>query len=161
MMDDGLRGFVIRFTVLHVVTYWVVGMMFFQLQPGYEEALAVIETFEHWRDLEDITMVAAVFFGQFVRGALLAVFLYPFYTRFVHARSGWLLLFGLLYGLTFLGSPVFFPETVQVILDGSLRDLLRSLEIGVPEVTVQMLVFSWLLWRWERRVISNHCEMDS
>ncbi len=93
-----LRGYTLRFTLIHVIIYWVVGSLFYEIS-GYEEALATMEAFELWRPLESLGMVMAVFFGQIGRGAFLALILYAFYNTYMSRQNGWLLLFGLLLGL--------------------------------------------------------------
>ncbi len=57
----GWRGFLL-----------MVGMLFYEIS-GYEEALATIEAFALWRDLESPVMVAVVFFGQIFQGTFLAL----------------------------------------------------------------------------------------
>ncbi len=146
------KGYLGRFTLLHIITYWAIGMAFYQLQ-GYEEALATMEVFELYRPLESFLMVAVVFFGQVVRGLILAVLLLPFHSIFMRKRHGWLLLFGLLWMVTGIGSVLFSPELLGSLSSGeALAGSIRELEIGVPEITVQMLAFSWLFWKWEKRI---------
>ncbi|KUG20273.1 MAG: hypothetical protein KO206_02675 [Methanomicrobiaceae archaeon] len=74
--------------------------------------------------------------------------LYPFYAAFVEREHGWLLLFSALFGLTALGSPGFIPDLIgDIVAEASVARLIA----GLPEIAVQMLLFSWLLVRWERR----------
>lgn len=136
-----LRSYVGRFTFLHVIIYWVVGSLFYQIS-GYEEALATMEIFELYRPLENFGMVAVVFFGQIFRGAILALLLYPFYDIYMRTERGWLLLFGLLFGLKVLVVVIFIPTALAELLD---------LAIGIPEIITQTLVFSLLFFAWERR----------
>ena len=157
--DGGIQrkvtGYLKRFTLLHVISYWFVGMLFYQL-TGYEEALATMEAFELFRPLESLAMVGVVFFGQIFRGGILAMLLYPFYSTFMKKKLGWLLLFALIYGLTALGSATFLPEfIVGTAALTTFAEFIDSMKIGIPEITVQMLVFSWLLFKWERRKNRN------
>jgi hypothetical protein len=143
-------NYIKRFTLTHVITYWIVGMTFYQLQ-GYEEALATMDAFELYRPLESFFMVVVVFLGQIVRGVILALLIYPFYLTFREQKHGWLLLFGLLWFITGIGSVFFTPELLESIITGEeLGELLRELRIGVPEITTQMLLFSWLFSKYER-----------
>ena len=149
-----LKKYVGRFTLLHVTTYWTVGMIFYQLL-GYEEALDS-EIFELFRPLESILMVAVVFLGQIMRGGILALLLYPFYDNFMSKKHGWLFIFILLWGLTALGSWTFIPNLLQNITKISLNEFIESIKIGVPEITVKALLCSWLLFRWEKWSMSKN-----
>lgn len=146
----GLRGYLLRFILLHVLTYGVIGGLFFTLQ-GYAEAFATQERFALYRPLDD-PLVAAALPLQIVRGALIAFLLYPFYSTFMSSRRGWLLLFGLLFGLTALCTPRFVPGLMADFAAGTPpADLL----LGPLEITLQMLLFSVILFLWERRRMAN------
>ncbi len=141
------RGFVARFAVIHVVTYAVAGMVFYTLQD-YETLFATEEMFTHYRPLDGDPFVAAAIPIQILRGALLAWLVLPFAPVFIRSRHGWALLFVLIWGLTFLGTPLLVPDIVASSMVGSPIDMIVA---GAPEVTVQMLVFSVLLTMWQRR----------
>ncbi|MFW5987335.1 MAG: hypothetical protein ACOCPU_03880 [Methanohalophilus sp.] len=143
-------NYIKRFTLIHIITYWVIGMIFYQLQ-GYEEALATMDAFELYRPLESFFMVAVVFLGQIVRGIVLALLIYPFYIIFREQKHGWLLLFGTLWFITGIGSVFFTPELLESIITGEgVVELLRELRVGVPEITAQMLLFSWLFCNYKQ-----------
>lgn len=137
-----LRGYTIRFTLFHVIIYLLVGSLFYEIS-GYEEALATMEAFALWRDLESIGMVAAVFFGQFLRGSILALLLYPFYDTYMSGKLGWLKLFGLLFGLKVIPAMFVVPESLMVML--------QEAAVGLPEIIAQTLVFAVIFYAWERR----------
>lgn len=143
--------FLKQFTLFHVATYFLVGMVFYQIS-GYEEALATMEMFELWRPLENLVMPVAIFLGQFIRGFVLAVLLLPFYQAFFQSSGGWKQLFITLWGMTFLAAVNIAPWVIQDVWLGN--NPLSELLIGPPEVTVQMLLFSVLLYAWHRRTIS-------
>jgi len=137
-----LRGYTFRYTLLHLIVYIIVGSLFYEIS-GYEEALATMEAFALWRDLESIGMVAAVFFGQIFRGAILALLYYPFYSTYMKKPHGWLLLFGLLFGLQVIPIMFVIPESLTVML--------LEAAVGLPEIVTQTLVFALLFFAWERR----------
>ncbi len=137
-----LRGYVSRFTLLHLIIYIIVGSLFYQIS-GYEEALATMEAFALWRDLESIGMVAAVFFGQIFRGAILSLLLYPFYDTYMVGKFGWFKLFGLLFGLKVIPAMFVVPESILVML--------QEAAVGLPEIIVQTFVFALAFYAWERR----------
>ncbi len=145
---EKIRGYAVRFLVVHLVTYWVIGSIFYQI-AGYADALKEMEIFEMWRPLENMNAVLLVFFGQLFRGTMLALLLAPFYGSYVHKRNGWLLLFLLVFGLTTLGSPLFLSEFI--LFEGSLAAFLKDLIIGIPEIVTQMLVFSLVFFWWQRK----------
>ncbi|OEF97435.1 hypothetical protein [Desulfuribacillus alkaliarsenatis] len=145
-----LQGFVKRFTLLHVLTYWIVGSIFYQIQD-YDAALSTMEAFDLFRDLENMTMVIVVFLGQIIRGAMLAMLIYPFYQTFMSKRHGWLLIFSLMYGLTLIGTMLFIPATFDDVIALNIAEFITLFKVGIPEVTVQMFVFSWLLFKWEQK----------
>ncbi len=140
-----IRGYIGRFTLLHLLIYIIVGALFYQIS-GYEEALATMEIFELWRPMDNIIMVGAVFFGQIIRGAILALLLMPFYSTYMNKQRGWLLLLGLLFGLKVLATVITVPATSAEFIQ-SLHDSLT----GLPEITAQTLIFASLFFIWERK----------
>jgi len=142
---SGAWGYAVRFTLLHLLIYIIVGMFFYQLS-GYEEALATMEEFALWRDLENMVMPLVIFGGQIIRGGILAFFLYPFYSTYMQQRRGWLLLFGLLFGLKVLATVISVPATVDELIYG-----LQTITTGLPEITAQTLVFAAAFFCWERK----------
>ncbi len=137
-----LRGYTCRYTLFHLLIYLLVGSLFYEIS-GYEEALATMEAFTLWRDLESIGMVAAVFFGQILRGAILALLIYPFYTTYMNDKFGWLKLFGLLFGLKVIPAMFAVPESIMVML--------QEAAVGLPEIVTQTLIFALLFYAWEKR----------
>ncbi len=143
-----LKSYTIRFTIMHLLTYWIVGSIFYQM-ANYNDALETMEVFELWRPLENLPAVFLVFGGQIVRGVLLAVGLYPFYNHYIYKKYGWALLYLLLAGLTILGSPIFIREFIA--FQGNTTEFLESLIIGIPEIFSQMLIFSLLFFFWQKK----------
>lgn len=145
---EKIRGYVLRFLLVHLITYWVIGSIFYQV-AGYADALEEMGIFEMWRPLENIHAVLIVFFGQLFRGTILALLLAPFFGSYVHKKNGWSLLFLLIFGLTTLGSPLFLTEFIT--FEGSFTVFLNDLIIGIPEIVTQMLVFSFIFFQWQKK----------
>lgn len=141
---ERFSGFIGRFTLLHVLTYALAGILLFTLQ-NYEEAFAVQQQFELFRPLDHPLVMAAIPI-QILRGGLLAAFFFPFYGTFI--KRGWSVLFGLVLGLIALGSPGFIPGLLSDMVSGK---PFAEFLIGPVEIVVQMLLFSTLLYLWERR----------
>jgi hypothetical protein len=152
-LPEKIRGYTFRFLIVHLVTYWVIGSLFYQI-AGYADALDEMEVFELWRPLENITAVLLVFFGQIFRGPVLALLLAPFYRSYINKKNGWLLLFLLMIGLTALGSPIFLHEFI--LFEGTFMEFLKDLVIGIPEIVTQMLVFSLVFFWWQRRSVRKN-----
>lgn len=155
LKDNSSKGiqakYLKQFTLFHVATYFLVGMVFYQIS-GYEEALATMEMFALWRPLENLVMPVVIFLGQFIRGFVLAVLFIPYYRQFLQTPGGWKWLFLTLWGMTFLAAVNIVPWVVQDLWLGNNPP--SELLIGPPEVTVQMLLFSVLLYAWHRSTIS-------
>lgn len=147
-MVKKVAGFLIRFTIVHVITYAVAGILLFTLQ-NYEEAFAVQEHFALYRPLDDPLVMAAIPL-QILRGAFLALLFYPFYGAFIRHGRGWLWFFLLTFTLIAAGSPGFVPGVIDDIVTG--KPLAQFL-VGPLEIVVQILMFSLLLYLWEQRVL--------
>jgi hypothetical protein len=144
------KAYLLRFVLLYVAVYLTAGMLFYQIS-GYADALAEMEAFELYRPLESPVMAAAVFFGQFLRGTLLALMLLPFAEPCMRRRRGGLLFFALFFGTSALGGPIFIPDLFSGSGETSLGEFLAELSAGVPEILTQIFVFSLLFIAWLRR----------
>ncbi len=143
------RDYFFRFILLHVITYTVIGVIFFQLQD-YENAFKIQEDFQLFRPMDHPLVVYSMFI-QILRGIVLSIMIYPFYDFIINSKQGWLQLFIILFGLTVLGSLVFIPNFIHKTVEGSFFQVILENIIGLPEIIVQTLLFSWLLTRWEPR----------
>lgn len=148
---DNIFGYVVRFSVIHVLTYVIAGLIFMKLQ-NYSQVFSESELFMNYRSLDSPIVRAAALF-QFLRGSLFALLLYPFYDIIIESKYGWLMLFGVLWGFTFIGSVSATPGSIEGFIYTNIP--LSEHLIGVPEVTTQMLAFSWLFNRYERKVIAK------
>ncbi|MGC4118835.1 MAG: hypothetical protein QM765_30585 [Myxococcales bacterium] len=142
-----LIGYLVRFTLTHVVTYLVFGLTFMFLAK-YREHWGSDEMRGLMRPLDSPIVQAAVLF-QFGRGAFLGLVIYPCHDVVVRSPRGWLKLWALLWGLTLIGSVTTAGGSIEGLIYTQLS--LKSHLIGIPEVTLQMLGFSWLFVAWERR----------
>ena len=140
-------GYLKRFTITHVVTYLVCGLIFMNLM-GYAQAFKENEYFVHFRPLNSPIVRAGILF-QFLRGGLFAFILYPFRKIVVKSRYGWLMLFGVIWGMTSIGAVNASPGSIEGLIytEVSIKEHL----IGLPEVIVQAISFSILFWLWERK----------
>ena len=149
--NSALLGYLKRFTLTHVITYLVCGLIFMNLM-SYEMEFAQNQYFSHFRPLDSPIVRAAVLF-QIIRGVMFALILYPFRERLIGSKYGWLMLFCILFGLTCVGAVNATPGSIEgfIYTEVSITEHL----VGIPEVIVQALGFSVLFWLWERRVESK------
>lgn len=145
-------GYFKRFTLTHVITYLVCGLIFMNLLE-YEKEFLSNEYFSHFRPLDSPIVQAAVLF-QFLRGGLFALILYPFKDTIVKSKFGWFILFGVIWGMTCIGAVNATPGSIEgfIYTEVSLKEHL----VGMPEVISQALAFSVLFWLWERRAEAKH-----
>lgn len=152
---EKLWGYVGRFSLVHVITYVIAGLIFMNLQ-NYAEVFSVSDGFAHFRPFESPIVKAAPLL-QFLRGGFFALLLYPFYETIVNRKWGWLMLFGILWGFTNIGSVAATPGSIEGII--YTKTSIAEHLIGLPEVTIQMLAFSWLFVKWERKKFKQRKEV--
>jgi len=146
-----LWGFLGRFTVAHVVTYLVFGL-FFMFVTRYFEVFAEDPLLSQIMRPADSPIVRLAVVFQFLRGALLGLALYPFRGIILEGRYGWLKLFMALWILTGVGAVVTGPGSIEGYIYTKLK---ADIAVGWPEVTTQMLAFSYLFVRWERKAVES------
>lgn len=142
-----MAPFILRFIILHVLTYAVFGI-FFMLISGYFEYFDTDPLFSIVMKPSDSLSVRLAIPAQIFRGALLAGAIYPFRDGFIERPFGWLRLFFLLFILTAVGSVITGPGSIEGLL--YTRFSFNPL-IGYPEIGIQMAVFSWLFCYWQKK----------
>lgn len=141
------RTFVWRVVALHMLTYFVVGLIAFTLL-NYRDVYSNTDL----RFLMRPTSSPWVAVGpalQVIRGLLFALVLYPFAGRFLAAGRGTFLLWGLFLGLAILGPAGPAPSSLEGVIYTKLPLSLHLL--GLPEIVLQTLVFSAGLVAWCRQ----------
>ena len=143
--DVGVRQFLVRATVLHVVTYLVIGIVastVFDYASLFEQPIIR----DYMREFGSV----AVFVGplvQVARGLIIAVVLLPF--RGVLAnRLGWLWLWLLLLGIGILSTSAAAPSSIEGVVYTKLPLWYHA--IGLPEMLAQTLIFSILVGLYSR-----------
>lgn len=139
--------FTLRYIVIHTLTYLVFGI-FFMLVSSYFEYFKSDPIFDMVMKPSDSLSVMLAPLAQILRGALLALAIFPFREVFIGSRLGWLKLFFLLFMLTSIGAVITGPGSIEGFL--YTRFSFNPL-IGYPEVALQMLAFSWLFCRWQNK----------
>ncbi|MFP4198885.1 MAG: hypothetical protein ACLFSO_04725 [Halanaerobium sp.] len=139
--------FTIRFILVHVITYIFIGVVFMNFQ-NYARAFITMEGFSNFRAL-DSTIVRLAPLIQIIRGAFFAFILYPFYNTIIKSDYAWVKLFFLIWGFSLLGSVAPIPGSIEGMIYTKMS--LAEHLIGIPEVTIQIFVFSWFFVKWENR----------
>lgn len=140
-------AFFYRFIVVHFITYLIFGVVF-MLMSNYFEYFAGDEVFSLVMKPSDALSVRLAAPVQIIRGFLLASAIYPFRTVILQERLGWLKLFWLLFVLTGIGAVITGPGSIEGFLYTKFN---FNPFIGVPEISTQMMVFSWIFCKWMRR----------
>ncbi len=151
MKIKSLLGFIGRVTVVHFVTYWVFGLVFAlfnPFSPGQHIIHALTEFECYFRPITDPLLRAGPLL-QIVRGAILALALYPFRSIFLQSKRGWLYLWGLFLALAIIAPSGACPGSIEGIAYSKLP--LSIFITGNPEVYLQTLAFAVLVYAWERR----------
>ncbi|MCW4032326.1 MAG: hypothetical protein NWF08_02920 [Candidatus Bathyarchaeota archaeon] len=141
-----LSGFIGRFTVVHVVTYFAFSIVFSSLMGYAEHWASVYACF--MRPFDDPLVMAGPLF-QLIRGPILALAFYPFRGVILEGRWGWLKLWFALWTLTAIGAVVPSLYNIEGIIYAKHVSLQARL-LTVPDWTLQMLAFSGLFYIWER-----------
>ena len=142
-----ILGFLTRFTLVHFVTYWIFGLLFFTLL-GYSALYARPEIAVFMRPTTSIWVYAGPLF-QLIRGPIMALAIFPFRKVFLHKERGWMLLWGLFIALAILSPAGPIPGSIEGIVYTVLP--LQFHLIGLPEALLQTLALSFLFCFWERR----------
>lgn len=138
-------SFTLRFSLVHTLTYLFFGI-FFMLTSQYFEYFKNDPLFSQMMKSSDSLSVQLAPLVQIVRGALLALAIYPFKEVIIGRKSGWLKLFILLFILTSIGAVITGPGSIEGFLYTRFS---FNPFIGYPEIALQMFAFSWLFCRWQ------------
>lgn len=136
-----------KVALVHTVTYFVFGLIMSNLfDYGRLFQQEVIRDFMRPID------ASSAFLGPFlqpIRGLLFALGLWPIRRAIVENKRGWLILWGILVIFGILGTPAAAPSSLEGVIYSKLP--LWYHLIGLPEMLLQTLTFSFTLVWWERR----------
>lgn len=146
LCKDGIK-FIWRFSVVHVVTYAIFGITF-MIVSSYFDYFSSDPIFSQVMKPSDALSVRLAVPVQFFRGSLLALAVFPFREIILQKPYGWVKLFFLLFVMTSVGSVITGPGSIEGFL---YTNFVFNPLIGYPEISLQMLAFSWLFSKWQRR----------
>ncbi len=139
-------GFTGRLTVVHVVTYFVFGIIFGLLMPGGHVMYSSPEMNVYFRPTSSPLVMAGTLF-QLIRGPVIALGIYPFRRVFLD-RWGWLYLWGLFLTLSIRAPSGAAPGSIEGYVYTNLPLWFHLAYL--PEIALQTLAFSVLVFIWER-----------
>ena len=143
-----LLGFVGRVTVVHIVTYFVFGILAAFVVPGGHTIYAIPEMDVYFRPISSPHVMAGTLF-QLLRGPIIAIGIYPFRQVFIQDKWGWLYLWGLFLSLSVLAPAGAAPGSIEGYVYTKLPVWFHLTYL--PEIMLQTLAFSVLVFIWERR----------
>lgn len=139
--------FSVKSIVVHTLTYFVTGLImsnFFNYGQLFEQD--IIKDF--MRPIDS----PYVFVGPFLqplRGLLFAIGLWPIRNLILEKKNGWLILWSIMVIFGILSTPAAAPCSIEGILYTKLPIWYHL--IGLPEILLQTLIFSWVLVWWDKQ----------
>ena len=133
-----------RIMSVHVVTYFLAGLMAFYLLD-YGNSFQK-PPFSYFMKPVNSAAVAAGPALQVIRGLIFSLALFPFRNTFLHTGYGWLKLWGLLIGLSILSTTAAGPGSIEGFIYTTIP--ISQQISGYLEVVPQTLLFSILVCYW-------------
>lgn len=144
---NSFRTFLWRVLSLHITTYFLVGMLAFSIFSY--DTLYASGTLQYIMKPTNSLWVAAGPGLQIIRGILFAIILWPFKEIILFGKNGWLKLWLLFLGLAILGTAGPSPGSIEGMIYTKVS--FREHLIGMPEILLQTLLFSLLLFYWYKK----------
>jgi hypothetical protein len=140
-------AFALKVIVVHTTTYFIFGIIMSNVFD-YGEIFKREIIRDYMLPFEEHNVIYGPFL-QPIRGLLFAIGLWPIRNLLIESKRGWLTLWGLLITLGILSTPAAAPSSLEGLVYSKLPMWYHLM--GLPEITLQTLVFSiWLVW-WERQ----------
>lgn len=147
MNKGSLKSYLFRFSIVHVLIYVFIALLF-RNYLNYNEQFTSSVLYNNFRNSDSVIMRFAPLF-QLGRGIFLGLIIYPIYNCIIDVKNGWLKLFGLLWGLSLIGSVAATPGSIEGFIYTS-TPIIEHL-LGLPEVTLQTMLFALVFVKWEER----------
>ena len=146
-----LVGFTFRSTVLHLVTYMVIGALAFHFMTHRHD-----ETAAGMQDLHGQHVMHWLFPAQILRGILHGLVLFPLRKALLDLKRWGGLVVGMI--LFMFGSVIGINGAIEGWVY-STRFNLDQFLAHLPEVIIQTTLYGYLLLAWERRAEKKYEEM--
>ena len=151
MKKSNFKGYLFRFSIVHVLIYVFIALLF-RNYLNYNEQFTSSVLYNNFRNADSIIMRFAPLF-QLGRGIFLGLIIYPIYNCIIDVKNGWLKLFSLLWGLSLIGSVAATPGSIEGFIYTS-TPIIEHL-LGLPEVTLQTVLFALVFVKWEERSLKK------
>lgn len=133
-----------RITATHMISYFIMGIIASNLL-SYEEVFNNSDTLRSY----DSPWIAAGPALQVIRGLIFALALWYFKESFIHVRSGWLKLWGLVVGLCILSTCAAASGSIEGFIYTT-TPIAEQIK-GYLEIVPQTGLFAFMLCRWYDR----------
>ncbi len=154
MQKGSLKGYLFRFSLVHVIIYVFIALLF-RNYLNYNEQYTSSVLYNNFRNIDSTIMRFAPLF-QLGRGLFLGLIIYPVYNCIIGVKYGWLRLFALLWGLSLIGSVAATPGSIEGFIYTK-TPIIEHL-LGLPEVTLQTMLFSLIFVSWEKRRLNKRLQ---
>jgi len=154
VQKGSLKGYLFRFSLVHVIIYVFIALLF-RNYLNYNEQFTSSVLYNNFRNIDSTIMRFAPLF-QLGRGLLLGLIIYPIYNCIIGVKYGWLRLFALLWGLSLIGSVAATPGSIEGFIYTK-TPIIEHL-LGLPEVTLQTMLFSLIFVSWEKRRLNKRLQ---
>lgn len=135
-------SFFIKVAIIHTVTYIVFGIVFSQIFD-YSTVYSLPKVATFMQSFDSPWTLAGPFL-QPIRALVFTIVLYPFRERIKNSKLGWLMLWGLFLGIGIIATPSAAPGSIEGLIYTQLPISFQM--IGLPEIILQTLTFSFFLW---------------
>ncbi len=142
----GFFRFAGKVALIHTLTYFIFGLIMSNLF-NYKELFTIKPISYFMRPIDSGWIVAGPFL-QPLRGLILATALWPFRQLILEKKKGWLYIWGLFVAFGILSPPAAAPCSIEGVIYSKLP--LWYHLMGLPEIMLQTLAFSLVLFNWER-----------
>lgn len=143
--------FALKVIVVHCMTYIVMGLIMSNVL-NYRELFQREVIRDYMLPLDAHTPLAILF--QPLRGLLFAIALWPLRETLLEKKHGWLILWGIFLVFGIFSTTAAAPSSIEGILYSKIPSWYHL--IGLPEITIQTLLFSWLLMAWDKGQFAKH-----
>ena len=164
-------AFAIQIIIAHTVTYFIVGAIAYQFltKPLYEGSAPIFASFMRTPADPDLWRQVMIWFipAQVLRGLLMAVALYPFYSTLLawSIRKRFLSLAGLYLIFGYWASAVAAPGTIDGLVYMRPEFTASTHLIVQPEIILQGGALAWWVARWmgrkEAKLVLSHAGKPS
>ena len=145
-------AFALRLIVVHTATYFIFGIIMSNVFD-YGEIFKREIIRDYMLPINEHNVIWGPFL-QPIRGLIFAIGLWPIRGFLIEKKRGWLILWGLLVTIGILSTPSAAPSSLEGIVYSKIPMWYHLM--GLPEITLQTLLFSiWLVW-WERQTEKSH-----